>query len=48
MIGPMKINFKLQPDPDGYPPVAVKSLWANPVGGDFQIDSILFSRATRW
>jgi hypothetical protein len=37
-----KINFKLQPDADGYPPVAVESLWANPVGSLFEIDSIPF------
>lgn len=39
---PIKINFKLQPDADGYPPVAVESLWANPVGRAFEIDSIPF------
>lgn len=38
----IKINFKLQPDADGYPPVAVESLWANPVGRAFEIDSIPF------
>lgn len=45
MSAATKINFKLQPDPDGFPPVAVESLWANPVGGRFEIDSIpLFTR----
>jgi Domain of unknown function (DUF4265) len=42
MGSPIKINFKLEPDDDGYPPVAVESLWANPVGNAFEIDSIPF------
>jgi Domain of unknown function (DUF4265) len=37
-----KINFKLRSDADGYPPVAVESLWANRVGSLFEIDSIPF------
>lgn len=42
MDGPVKVNFNLEPDPDGYPPATVESLWANPVGGNFEIDSIPF------
>lgn len=42
MNTPVKINFKLQPDADGYPPIAVESLWAKPIGGQFEIDSIPF------
>ncbi|MBS0555483.1 MAG: DUF4265 domain-containing protein [Proteobacteria bacterium] len=37
-----KINFCLMPDADGYPPVSVESLWANPSGNNYVIDSIPF------
>jgi len=42
MADPVKINFRVEQDSDGYPPVAVESLWANPVGSDFEIDSVPF------
>lgn len=42
MTTPAKINFKVAQGDDGFPPVAVESLWANPVGDLFKIDSIPF------
>lgn len=42
MNAAVKINFKIAQDDDGYPPVAVESLWATPVGGHFVVDSIPF------
>jgi len=38
----VKINFKVQVGSDGYPPVAVESLWAQPVEDGYIIDSIPF------
>lgn len=38
----IKINFRLQPDADGYPPVSVESLWANVAADGYVIDSIPF------
>ncbi len=40
----VKIHFELVPDADGYPPVAVESLWAQPgvAPGEFVIDNIPF------
>jgi hypothetical protein len=40
----MKISFHLRQDADGYPPVAVEGLWANPHGSshEYVIDSIPF------
>ncbi len=38
----VKINFHVTPGEDGYPPVAVESLWANPSSGSYIIDSIPF------
>jgi hypothetical protein len=40
----VKINFRLEQDEDGYPPVAVESLWARR-GGDaqtFTVDNVPF------
>ena len=37
-----KIHFRIDQDEDGYPPVAVESLWAKPIGGCYEIDSIPF------
>lgn len=38
----VKINFKVQVGSDGYPPVAVESLWAQHVEDEYIIDSIPF------
>ena len=39
----VKIFFRLSQDEDGYPPVAVESVWANATGeNDFIIDNIPF------
>lgn len=38
----IKINFQLQPDADGYPPVSVESLWAKASSEGYIIDSIPF------
>lgn len=38
----LKINFRVEVGSDGYPPVAVESLWAQPVEDGFVIDSIPF------
>lgn len=38
----VKINFRVQVGSDGYPPVAVESLWAQPVEDGYIIDSIPF------
>jgi hypothetical protein len=38
----VKINFRVKAGDDGYPPVAVESLWANPAGDGYLIDSIPF------
>jgi hypothetical protein len=47
MKPPVKVSFRLQPDADGYPPVSVESLWADPVSEYFKIDNIpFFTRAT--
>ncbi len=37
-----KIAFRLEQHNDGYPPVAVESLWAEPAGTAYLIDSIPF------
>lgn len=37
-----KINFKLEKDEDGFPPVAVETLWADPSSTGYTIDSIPF------
>jgi len=37
-----KIHFRIAQDQEGYPPVAVESLWAKPIGTNFEIDSIPF------
>lgn len=42
MMAPVKINFRINPGDDGYPPVAVESLWANPTSDGYIIDSIPF------
>ena len=38
----VKINFKVQVGDDGYPPVAIETLWARPVEVGYVIDSIPF------
>jgi uncharacterized protein DUF4265 len=38
----VKINFRVPQGEDGYPPVAVESLWASPVEDGYLIDSIPF------
>lgn len=38
----VKINFRVSPGDDGYPPVVAESLWANPAGDSYLIDSIPF------
>ena len=38
----VKINFRVEVGSDGYPPVAVESLWAQPVNDGYVIDSIPF------
>jgi hypothetical protein len=42
MNSPVKVNFRVEQDSDGYPPVSVESLWAKPVGSHFEIDSVPF------
>jgi Domain of unknown function (DUF4265) len=42
MSGSVKINFPVELGDDGYPPVAVETLWANPAQGGYLIDSIPF------
>jgi len=40
---PVKLLFRLVRDQDGYPPVDVESVWANPqADGTYQIDNIPF------
>lgn len=43
-MSPVKINFRLVQDEDGYPPVAVESLWAEPreTSGEYVIDNVPF------
>lgn len=38
----VKINFRVQVGSDGYPPVTVESLWAQPVEDGYIIDNIPF------
>jgi hypothetical protein len=40
----VKIHFQLEQDEDGYPPVAVESVWAQPAGktGEYIIDNVPF------
>jgi len=38
----VKINFQLETDDDGYPPVSVEALWATSEGDGYVIDSIPF------
>ena len=40
----LKIHFRLEQDEDGYPPVAVESLWAQPglSPGEYVIDNVPF------
>lgn len=44
MTTPAKVYFRLQQDEDGYPPVAVESVWAQPGANDreYVIDNIPF------
>ena len=40
---PVKLLFRLERDQDGFPPVDVESVWANPqADGTYQIDNIPF------
>jgi hypothetical protein len=43
-MSPVKIHFHLTQDEDGYPPVAVESLWAEPGSkpSEFVIDNVPF------
>lgn len=40
----MKVHFEFEQDEDGYPPVAVESVWCEPtsIRGEFIVDSIPF------
>lgn len=38
----VKIHFRLKPSDDGYPSVAVESLWANSASDSYIVDSIPF------
>lgn len=40
----VKVHFKLTPDADGYPPLAVESLWAEagPTQSEYVIDNVPF------
>ena len=39
----VKVLFELKKDADGYPPVEVEQLWAEPVGGNlYKIDNVPF------
>jgi hypothetical protein len=42
MMSELKLLFPLAPDEDGYPPVAVESVWASRRGAYYQIDNIPF------
>ncbi len=44
MTDGVKIHFQLEQDEDGYPPVAVESLWAQPAGepGAYILDNVPF------
>ena len=44
MASPVKVHFHLSQDEDGYPPVAVESLWAEPGANakEYVIDNIPF------
>ena len=44
MSSPVKVHFQLAQDEDGYPPVAVESLWAQPSvkPGEYVLDNIPF------
>ncbi|WP_449434423.1 DUF4265 domain-containing protein [Pseudomonas putida] len=37
-----KVFFRLEQDETGYPPASVEGLWAKPVEGGYEIDSIPF------
>lgn len=44
MTSPVKVHFHLEQDEDGYPPVAVESLWAEPSAkpDEYVIDNVPF------
>lgn len=44
MTSTVKLHFHLTPDEDGYPPVTVESLWAEPGSnqGEYVIDNVPF------
>lgn len=44
MTSPVKVHFHLEQDEDGYPPVAVESLWADPSvePDEYVIDNVPF------
>ena len=41
---PVKVHFQLEQDEDGYPPIAVESVWAQPSAGEneYVIDNVPF------
>ena len=43
-VSEAKVYFHLEQDADGYPPVAVESVWASPVGdwGECMLDNVPF------
>jgi hypothetical protein len=42
---PVKIAFRLTPDEDGWPPVAVETMWAKAVDGGYQLENVPFFAA---
>ena len=44
MADGVKIHFRLEQDADGYPPVAVESVWAQPAAeaGEYVVDNVPF------
>jgi Domain of unknown function (DUF4265) len=43
-MSPVRVNFSLKQEEEGYPPVAVESLWAEPGAkpGEYVIDNVPF------
>jgi hypothetical protein len=42
MTDPVKINFRISTDEDGYPPVSAESLWSDALADGYKIDNIPF------
>lgn len=44
MTVPIRVHFQLEQDEDGYPPIAVESLWAEPSAqpNEYVIDNVPF------